>query len=144
MAERERGDLKQSLEYFKHAFAVVNDSQADGDVNIRGMKKWSLTNIFTLMGLMSYWGGNFELTEHAVTYFSDSPGSELRRAPSMDPYTYSLVRFASLESDLRTNRHACSIYHQGTASKLPFLAMNSSRLRVGYFSFDWRDHPVCA
>ena len=143
MVERERGDLSASLEYFKLAFAVVNYTHATADNGLLGMKSWSLTNVFTVAGLLSYWGDGFEAIEQAVTQFYSSPGSELRRTPTMDPYTFSLVRYASLESDLNTNRQACSRHVQGRArSPAGFESSHISKLNVGYLSFDWRDHPV--
>ena len=63
----------------------------------------------------------------------------------IDPHTLALARYAALSDDRTAAQWACEYApsHAQSALWSPLThAVNGGPLKVGYLSFDWRDHPM--
>jgi protein O-GlcNAc transferase len=125
---------------------------------------WTLSNMLAVQGIASNWS-DMELTEHRLDAAVFGGGGDAvagarrgqRRLPasmpasssfSVDLYTYMLQRFASSRDDLALASSpslGCAWMPQGNdVVAAPGLrgGGGEERIRVGYLSYDWRDHPM--
>jgi len=143
---------------------------------------WSLMNLYSVQGISLFWqkyevmeelliaalpvcssvslsGGRSSGTDKLSLANDDicfaSSASAPRGAPDsiFDPYTYSLMRYSSLDSDDKClTKDVCKLCwaepiervgHGGVAAVESKVKVSLQRpLRVGYLSYDWRDHPM--
>jgi predicted O-linked N-acetylglucosamine transferase (SPINDLY family) len=141
MIYREIGDLPRSLKYFRQAYESVRAEDAMLDSNIDLLRNWTMTNVFTLMGLQCYWS-NYERFEIGVHRYAKSVERVTEMTPSMDQYTFSLLRYPSLADDLSNNRKGCSVFDSSVLHSVDTTRQLLGPLRIGYLSYDWRDHPM--
>ena len=115
---------------------------------------------------------SFQLMKRKTTAIralsSSSSGSRLR-LPCIDPYTFSLIPYASRQEDLVACLSCCSTVPEASFRRrskgkrdininadkeqattgvqhnqrdVNGNSENGSKLKIGYLSFDWRDHPM--
>lgn len=141
MISRETSRLDQSLQFFRQAYAAVGADEANKDSDLALLRNWTLTNVFTVMGLVCYWQ-DFELFELGVYDYAKAVRQVTEMTPAMDPYTFSLLRYASAADDLDNNQKCCSEYNSILGGISDHMFFFERTLRVGYLSYDWRDHPM--
>lgn len=139
---RERGHLTRALAAQHDALALAPDDPR------------ALSNAMTIKRLLCDWDGLEELEDHLVTLVTETelagtaPDNEF--GVSLLPYDSTLVK---LSSDFRrriTIQYALTFEQPSRIERLPsrFASMAltatrpESRLRVGYLSFDFREHPM--
>ena len=122
------------------------------------MVLWTLSNMLAVQGICSNWN-NLEVMEDEMIKVLDvssfgetnllrtSNEKEIHKVPMkkdqvVDLYTFMLQRFVSSKSDLAL-ASSPALGCVGTVQRRTSPAITHSRpVRVGYFSFDWRDHPM--
>lgn len=140
---------------------------------------WSLMNMYSVQGLSLYWN-KYEVIEEmlvAALPVCSSDGAKKRRnaqptasslanddicfssgaavsrgAPEsiFDPYTYSLIRYSSLDTDDKClTKDVCKLCWAEPVERynrfdyaIESKSAMAKTLRVGYLSYDWRDHPM--
>lgn len=64
----------------------------------------------------------------------------------MDPYTFTLFRFSSLETELLSCKLACKLSDLKVFDKWDTSnesdIINKKVIKIGYISYDWRNHPM--
>ena len=135
---RETGQLNLALTTFNRA----NELSSSGGE----MLGWMIGNVFTIKGLLCNWEDsevaeyNLEKTLLSMLQSNIEPISSQRKSSEyyIDPYTVSLLTYASPRIDILTSSAACLFV---PAFQL-YTAPIRGSLRVGYVSYDWRDHPM--
>jgi tetratricopeptide (TPR) repeat protein len=128
---------------------------------------WTNSNILAMQGISSNWS-HLELIEHELVQDIEyllqyekrrsSNGletfNELGRPMNVDLYTFSLQRFVEPLTDLKLASSSAGGCSAGkVTSSISFGSSTKRcdgkeyesrhpRLRVGYLSYDWRDHPM--
>ena len=146
-AQRQLGLLDQAILTVEKALKCMREGDAS---NIdKGLELWSMNNVYAMRGLASHWGGNLEWTERFLEEAVELQGSQPLRfiAPSLsngivDPYTFSLHRFASRWSDLEANRIYCLPFSHSNIEKVSADLTHPRVVKIGYLSYDWRNHPM--
>jgi predicted O-linked N-acetylglucosamine transferase (SPINDLY family) len=141
MMSRETSQLDKSLLYFRQAYDAMSAEEADKEFEIGLLRNWTLTNVFTVMGLSCYWQ-DFELFEMGVYHYAKAVTRVSEMTPAMDPYTFSLLRYPSAHDDLENNIKCCSEFRSVLAKPGRSYFSDSGGIRIGYLSYDWRDHPM--
>ena len=169
---READELSSAIDTFHKTLTVMRNmtqSKSNSEVEIvaehayhKGTEVFTATNLFAVKTIASFWN-NYEHLEHFLEmsaidivahperYVTEGMGD----AGLIDPYTFTLQRFASRAADLGNSRLSCSsVQRFEAASKtstlshfsVPSSAVNNKTgsrvLRVGYISQDWRYHPM--
>ena len=159
-AYRESGRLDKSLSALQTAVALLNVTR-NGTYSLSNTRLWTVSNLFTVRGLACDWR-DIEYSEQLILQAvrlrdNDEDGHLWRDAdsgistsvPQLDPYSFLLQRHRSLADDLAVSRLACPSSSPPTAhasvsgaSRQPVNGSPPRVLRVGYLSYDWRDHPM--
>jgi len=154
---RQMGRLDEAIETIESAILLMDEerkSSGRAAVFDLGLELWSSSNVYAMRGLGINWGRHFEdleaFLEHAVEQQSLDPlryvAPSLSGGGIIDPYTFSLQRFASRKVDLQTSQIYCQPFlplaynpvdHQDFQEQ-----QQQRKVNVGYLSYDWRDHPM--
>ena len=147
---REMGNLSESLDVFhgivaeevNNLFVNASENQAQSSL-LNALYRWSFSNALAMYGMTSNWR-NIEYVEHYLEQkvMSKSFLESLSILPlnsPVDPYTFSLIRFASRKSDKEVCMASCQFLPTDYGASN---ARNDGVLKIGYISFDWRDHPM--
>ena len=157
---RQMGRLDEAILTIEKALQIMRSGDVGAEDPRRsidkGLELWSMNNVFAMRGLANHWGVNYEsaeiFLEEAVRLQGLNPLEYI--APSLsngivDPYTFSLQRFASRRSDLETNRIYCLPFSAPSEETRVSSSMGtwkpgtqSRTIKLGYLSYDWRDHPM--
>ncbi len=147
---REMGKLGESFDIFHEIVAeelmnMFANATEEHPSLLSGLYKWSFSNALAMHGMTSNWR-NIEYIEYYLekkvmaTSFLETLSNIPLNSP-IDPYTFSLTRFASKISDKIVCTASCQF--------LPTDYGNSNEIReydgmlkIGYISYDWRDHPM--
>lgn len=114
---------------------------------------WGLSNIIAVNGLLCNWE-YLEILESLMVYVINILSSKTinvansvsEESNAIDSYSFTLVRFTSLNSSKYLARFTCKLYDPVPeytlydTNRLP--DYHSRILRIGYYSYDWRDHPM--
>jgi protein O-GlcNAc transferase len=143
---REIGDYEKAMMSFDVA---ILELAVDGDTF---NEVWTASNIFAIKGLSCNWS-NLERTEFSVltgmkTLHSLYESGKLSIAPNsvVDMYTFMLQRHASQYHDLLLASSpllGCPMIASSDIRLNYSITHTSySKIRLGYLSYDWRDHPM--
>lgn len=156
---REAGLLDDSRRTFDRAISFITKSPSDFtyswndfakglsqlDPSFQSIVVWTASNLYAVKGLLCHWK-YFEELEY---FLENIVNNEKIFQKSLqfgigthfiDPYTFSLNRFASYYSDRRVCELACDYSISNVKSWMRRdLAQKKiiSKLRVGYLSYDW-------
>lgn len=140
---RETSQLRLSLFAFTRAHNIALSTET-----ING---WTIGNVFAIKGLLCDWK-NSELVEHdlktsIIKFALNSIGVKSTEDSYIDPYGVSLMTFSTLSVDKAICAKACKIqpffsHVNKNISKSLSHRSGAPQIRIGYLSFDWRDHPM--
>lgn len=147
---REMGKLDESFDIFHGIVAaelmnIFANATEEHPSLLSGLYKWSFSNALAMYGMTSYWR-NIEYIEYYLEkkVMAESFLETLSIVPlssPIDPYTFSLIRFATKISDKLVCMASCRFLPTSYGNKKK-MGEHDGILNVGYISFDWRDHPM--
>lgn len=137
---RERGSLWKALSYLQLSYQHGASAKS---------KLWTLITMYAVKGLLCNWK-EYELLEELITYqIQGYMSPELAGAllvnhgdtadAIFDPYTLSLLRYVNQSFDLWVVEKSCPLK---PFYSYPLIANRSEKLKIGYLSYDWRNHPM--
>lgn len=166
-AYRERGMSQKAITTFQKAFAIFDSPITISSDNKSilsdhgGYMPRTVSNLYAAQGMACYWR-DLEILEYyqeqrilAETLHDERNGAHF--IDLIDPYTFSLARFASAESDkyvcmascrtdlrfnLRTKIYKSTVEGGGTQSVVDKISTSRRHLKIAYLSYDWRNHPM--
>lgn len=139
---RERGQLSLALASFYRAYTLALST---GSPEIQG---WIVSNIFAVKGMLCYWidGERIEsellraITAVVGDAKNNSPSTQAMREMYIDPYSITLMTYSNAMLDRLVSSYACPSRPYFSHPEVVFAS--KPRMRIGYLSYDWRDHPM--
>lgn len=135
-------------EYFRSL--CLNASLTQGNEEHISCEKQlhTASNLLAVHTLSGYWR-DFEMLESLaesgiITVYTNPLLLDDRNTPVVDPYTFSLHRYAAPRSGIATHSVACWYSDNFPEGSFPLEGeeIGSRVLKVGYLSGDWRNHPM--
>jgi predicted O-linked N-acetylglucosamine transferase (SPINDLY family) len=142
---RELGLSQQSVEVFQIARTLAENE------DLR-LKLWSEGNLMSATLSANIWRNLEYLEDQLIVdmrdYMSPSGDGEhisadTRNTPVLDPFTIMLLKDTTLTDERDLAKLICKLLPKRVQQSNSWgeLSVNR-RLRIGYLSFDWRDHPM--
>lgn len=133
---RELGQLRQSISSFSSALDRLSSTDKTR------LHDWTVSNYFAVATIAAWWK-NYELTEEKFERgaISSLTNTKTLEGGAVDCYTYMLTRYSRPRASRSLARHNCMQYIQ-TQQQDVRSTHERRPVRVGYLSYDWRNHPM--